>query len=332
MKRKLDHIQLAEQSQFKIFEQNKDFYYEPLFSADTSSMDLSLTFLGKRMMNPIWISSMTGGLGEALIINKNLARLTNEFKLGMGLGSCRSFFFKGERKEDFALRELVGEQPFYANLGIAQIEEIIINKNINKLKNHILELQCDGLIIHINPIQEFLQPEGDRIKLSPLETLKIFLENTDIPVIIKEVGQGFGPKSLEELMSLPIAAIELAGLGGTNFASVELARQSLSEASKRENLQSLAGVGHTPMEMIQWINDLTAKKPYSCQSFIISGGVDGFLTGYKYLSSLQVKDKVYGQGYQLLKRANGDYAILRDYFMSEIEGLKFAHGYLKRRN
>ena len=99
---------------------------------------------------------------------------------------------------------MLGNQPFWANLGIAQIEDALQKKSINKIEDIVSKLDVDGLVIHINLLQEFYQQEGDRIKRPVIEILKDFLSNSTVPVIVKEVGQGMGPMSLLKLMSLNI--------------------------------------------------------------------------------------------------------------------------------
>jgi len=108
------------------------------------------------------------------------------------------------------------------------------------------KLSADGLIIHVNPLQEWLQPEGDRFEYAPLETITRFLDNFQLPVIVKEVGQGMGYQSLKALFQLPLAAIDFAANGGTNFAKVELLR---SKETKQLIYGQLAHVGHSAAEM-----------------------------------------------------------------------------------
>ena len=110
------------------------------------------------MKFPIWISSMTGGTAEAEHINNNLARVCAEFGLGMGLGSCRIYMDKKGFEKQFELRKIVGyELPLWANLGIGQIEKALANNSISAIDDMVDRLQADGLIVHINPLQEFFQ-------------------------------------------------------------------------------------------------------------------------------------------------------------------------------
>ena len=171
--RKRDHIDLALKSQITSENLDDRFYYEPMLSAHPSQSLQPFSFLGKSMNAPIWISSMTGGTGPARHINQNLGRLCGELGLGMGLGSTRQLLDSNEFFADFDLRELIGtEQPFFINLGIAQIEKLLASKSFDKAEQLVDRLQADGLFIHVNPMQEWLQPEGDHISRPPLETIQ----------------------------------------------------------------------------------------------------------------------------------------------------------------
>lgn len=225
--RKKDHIELAFRSRVEQAQMDKRFYYEPLLSAHPNPADRQpFPFLGKMLHTPIWVGSMTGGTEWANTINHNLARACREFGMGMGLGSCRSLLFSDETFEDFNVRQLMGDElPLYANLGVAQVEQLIESQELWRISALLDKLQADGLIIHVNPMQEWLQPEGDRFKKTSLETIATFLEKVEFPIIVKEVGQGMGYQSLKALFQLPLAAVDFAASGGTNFARLELLRR-----------------------------------------------------------------------------------------------------------
>jgi isopentenyl-diphosphate delta-isomerase len=174
--RKGDHIELAKSARTNSFDVDTRFNYEPLFFTHPVEDDLWKTsFLGFEFNFPLWISSMTGGTDHAKTINQNLARLCGEFKLGMGLGSCRSLLTDLSRLNEFAIKKFMGNQPLFANIGIAQVEELMALKRVHLIHEMVKMVEADGLIVHINPLQEWFQPEGDRFKVSPLQTLKVFL-------------------------------------------------------------------------------------------------------------------------------------------------------------
>ena len=159
--RKADHISNAFASQTGVDRLDPRFYYEPMLSGHPKEVNLETSFLEKSMGAPIWVSSMTGGTEKAGIINKNLARMVGEYRLGMGLGSCRSLLENDDHLQDFKVRHLVGDQPLFANLGIAQIEYLIDGGQLSKINRLVNKVEADGLIVHVNPLQEWIQPEGD---------------------------------------------------------------------------------------------------------------------------------------------------------------------------
>ncbi|MBK8721320.1 MAG: type 2 isopentenyl-diphosphate Delta-isomerase [Saprospiraceae bacterium] len=325
--RKKDHISLAFESQINSKEIDNRFYYEPFLAAHPDNLDLSIDFLGKKMLVPIWISSMTGGTEKAKLINRNLAKNCREFGMGMGLGSCRSLLYSDEYFEDFNVRPIIGSNyPLFANLGVAQVEHLVLKKELHKITTLIDKLQADGLIIHVNPFQEYLQPEGDRFIQSPLQTIENVLEKLSIPIIVKEVGQGFGPQSLRRLLQLPLAAIDFGASGGTNFALLELLRTQ----EKSESVQMpLTKVGHSAEEMITFVNDLVVElgDKVLCNQIIVSGGIQNFLDGYYCTKKLKLKS-VYGQASAFLKYAIHDDDSLSNYTQQHIKGLKLANAYL----
>lgn len=325
--RKKDHIDLAFKSQVLKEALDSRFYYEPILSGHPrEEQNLSLSILNSTLRVPIWVSSMTGGTELAKTINTNLSKACEEFGMGMGLGSCRSLLDSNERLEDFAMRKFMPSQPMFANLGVAQIEELINSNKLHLVKEVVSKLDADGLIIHVNPMQEWLQPEGDIYYTSPIEMIKRVIDKfPELRIIVKEVGQGMGPRSLEALYSLPIQAVDFAAGGGTNFAKLELFRSN-------ENLnpfEGLAKVGHSAVEMVNMANQVISGlgSKCLCHETIISGGVSNFLDGYYLMKKLNSKS-IYGQASSFLKYSMGDYEMLRTHILSQIKGLKMAYAFL----
>ena len=325
--RKNDHIDLAFSAQMKNLPADPRFSYEPLLGSASQGTIEPFQFLGRTMRTPIWVSSMTGGASRAQTINLNLARACNEFGMGMGLGSCRILLEDEKHLPDFDMRDVIGDDlPLYANIGIAQLEELMKNKSPDRITDLVSRLRADGLIIHVNPVQEWLQNEGDMVMRPPIETIGEFLSLSDMKIIVKEVGQGMGTESITRIMRLPIEAFELAAFGGTNFARVELARSS---PQKKELFHPLSMIGHSADEMLELINQVAGSAEKSgCRQIIISGGVHSFLDGYYYMSK-SILPAIYGQASGLLRYAQGDYEDLRQYIAGQIRGLLFARAFLK---
>ncbi len=324
--RKKDHIELAFKSQTGIPDLDARFYYEPVLSKHPSENQIqAIAFGNKTLSYPIWVSSMTGGTAQAKKINENLALACREFGLGMGLGSCRKLIEHPELLPDFDMRELIGNDlPLYINLGIAQIEQWFMQSKQELIKKLVDMLRADGLIIHVNPLQEFMQAEGDRFKNPPIDTIKKVLDQFSFPVIVKEVGQGMGPESLKALLQLPLQAIEFGAFGGTNFALLELNRKEGSPSL----LAGLAQIGHSAEEMMHYCNALAANEVIACKQLIVSGGVRDYLDGYYYISKSKIP-ALYGQASGFLKYAQGSYEDLRYYIQQQIRGLNLAFSFLK---
>lgn len=324
--RKSDHIELAFKSQTDKSTIDSRFYYEPMLSGHESVLP-EYAFDGKKMGAPIWVSSMTGGTEKAHKINHNLASACAEFGMGMGLGSCRPLLDSNDRFDDFNLRPLIGDNlPFYANLGIAQLEHLLTDGKQQEIIDLVNRLEADGLIVHVNPMQEWLQPEGDRFVKTPLQIIDELLDKTQLKLIVKEVGQGFGPASMKELLKRPLVAVDFAAHGGTNFALLEMLRAS---ESSLENYAGLAKIGHDANEMVEMANRIFEEDyEINTNQLIISGGVKNFLDGY-YLINKSKLNAVYGQASALLRHAQGHYDKLVEYLTSQINGLKVANSYLR---
>ena len=331
--RKEDHIELAFRSQIDRLQLDERFDYEPLLAAHPRPNSLAAhSFAGKQLRAPLWVSSMTGGTQKAHTINHNLARAVGEFGLGMGLGSCRSLLYDDARFEDFNVRPVAGSDvPLFANLGIAQVETLLEEGQTERITQLITALELDGLIVHVNPLQEWLQPEGDRFRQPPIRTVRALLAALPaVPLVVKEVGQGMGPKSLTALLQLPLLAVDTAANGGTNFSKLELYR---SDEVAQTAYAGLAAIGHAAADMVQMVNQIVGDPAAAirCEQLIVSGGVPGFLDGY-YLTEISRLPAIYGQASAFLRYARADYATLQRYVASQLRGLELARAYLSVRS
>jgi len=317
---------MAFESQILTHDIDRRFYYEPMLTAHPEDNIGSFDFAGKKQLVPLWVSSMTGGTKLAGKINRNLARACHEFGMGMGLGSCRIILDDDQYFSDFDMRDIIGKDlPFFANLGIAQLEESLEKKELAKINRLIERLTADGLIIHVNPLQEWFQPEGDRLKRAPIDCISELIHKVDYPVIVKEVGQGMGYASLKALLELPLQAVEFAAFGGTNFAKLELMR---SPETKRQLFEPLSKVGHDAFQMTDLINQVVEEGNVNTKQLIISGGIKTFLDGY-YLIQKAKMPAIYGQASGFLKHAREDYEQLHEYVSYQVKGLQLAYSYLR---
>lgn len=325
--RKSDHINLALQTQTSGIEKDTRFAYEPMLHAHPSDELPQIPIGNKKLRAPLWISSMTGGTKMAGTINRNLATLAGEFGFGMGLGSCHVLLRNEKHLPDFDLRDTIGDdQPFYANMGIAQIEQFLGKGDVKTIQDLVGLLRTDGLIVHVNPLQELLQPEGDRIQHPPVEIISELVRQVDVPIIVKEVGQGMGKESLRALLDLPLAGIEFGAFGGTNFAKLELLRD---ESGRKGLLEPLSFIGETAGDMTRHINQLIGEgASVKTQSLIISGGIKNFLDGYHLINTSKLP-AAYGMASTFLKYAREDYQTLKKFTQGQLEGLKVAYAYLR---
>lgn len=327
--RKKEHIELAFKSRIDGADANRYFNYEPMLSPHHSGAPTPISFAGKRMQLPVWVSSMTGGTGSAAEINRNLARVCAEYGMGMGLGSCRILLEDRSHWKDFDVRDIIGnEVPLFANIGIAQLEKMLKDGSWERIEELVHLLRSDGLIVHVNPLQEAFQPEGDIFEEAPINTISRFVERTKIPLIVKEVGQGMGPVSLKALLQLPLEAIEFGALGGTNFTLLELRRQ---ENFDTKPFESFANVGHTASEMCAFINELVDSSLYiRTKSIIISGGISDVLEGYRLVRTCKMQ-ALFGMGSGFLRYATGDYGKLKAFAEQLKKSLSLADAYLRLR-
>ncbi|MBF0209197.1 MAG: isopentenyl-diphosphate delta-isomerase, partial [Oligoflexia bacterium] len=198
-------------------------------------------------------------------------------------------------------------------------------------------LDASGIIIHINPLQEWFQPGGDSFCYPPLVTLNNFLEFLDLNkiksssrVIVKEVGQGMGPASLQALLELPLAAVEFAAFGGTNFSKLERMRnRTLDNAFDQFIYQ-----GHSSSEMVEFVrqvaSSLEVKKRLKVNHFIVAGGIRDFLDGH-YLTSRLGYRSIFGYASRPLIFAQQSYEEVRNFFQHQIMGLMLARQFLRVR-
>ena len=165
------------------------------------------------------ISGMTGGSSRGDAINNVLAELANTHKLAFGVGSQRASL--SQQNSQSHMRRLACDIPLIGNLGAAQLVE---HKGSDIALRAIDDLQPDALAIHLNPLQELVQPEGDRNWVGVQDMLANLVKQADIPIIIKEVGAGISVKTVTMLKDIGISYFDIAGLGGTNWTRIENSR------------------------------------------------------------------------------------------------------------
>jgi len=195
---------------------------------DLRHVDLSTRFLGHRLALPFLISSMTGGPQRGAAINANLAQAAEALQIPMAVGSQR-VAIEGEAAGgiDGALRRLAPTIPIWANLGAAQL---VLGYGLEEARRAVEMIGADALILHLNPLQEAVQPAGDRNWAGVLAAIETLAAGLGKPVVVKEVGYGISASVARRLQDAGVAAVDVAGAGGTAWAAIEAERATTQSA------------------------------------------------------------------------------------------------------
>lgn len=199
------------------------FEHNPLPELDLAEVTTELGFLGRQLGAPLLISSMTGGTDRAAAINRNLAQAAQERRIAMGLGSQRVAIEDASRAESFAVREWAPDVLLLANLGAVQLN---YGYGLKQAQRAVDMIEADALVLHFNALQEALQPEGDTDFSGLLGKIEALCGQLPVPVIAKEVGWGISASAARRLVEAGVAAIDVAGAGGTSWSQVEMHRAS----------------------------------------------------------------------------------------------------------
>lgn len=197
------------------------FIHQALPELDLNDIDLSLQLFGKKLQAPLLISSMTGGTPEAAAINRTLATAAQETGIAMGLGSQRAAVDNPELAPTFQVRQTAPDILLFANLGAVQLN---YGYGLDECQQAVDMIEADALILHLNPLQEAVQPEGDTLFAGLLSKIETVTKALPVPVIAKEVGWGFSQQAARKLANAGVAAIDVAGAGGTSWTQVEMHR------------------------------------------------------------------------------------------------------------
>lgn len=220
--RKDDHIRINleenVQSGISTGLEKYHFVHHALPEQNLDAVDTRIVFLGKRLNAPILISSMTGGTARAEEINRNLATAAERYGIAMGLGSQRAAIEDNEHVKSFKVRQYAPSILLFANLGAIQLN---YGYSWEDCQRAVEMVEADGLILHLNPLQEAVQPEGDTNWFGLLDKIETVCTKLSVPVIVKEVGWGISAEIAKMLISAGVDAIDVAGAGGTSWSQVE---------------------------------------------------------------------------------------------------------------
>ena len=197
------------------------FDHQALPELDVDEIDLSVEFLGRRLQAPLLISCMTGGTGEAARINRNLAIAAQEAGIALGVGSQRKALEDPSQAASFEVRPHCPDAPVVGNLGAVQLN---YGFGLGECRAAVEMIDADALALHLNALQEAIQPEGQCDFSSLVEKMGRIAAELEVPVIAKEIGCGLSGRAGEQLKRAGIEIVDSAGLGGTSWARIEAER------------------------------------------------------------------------------------------------------------
>jgi isopentenyl-diphosphate delta-isomerase len=186
---------------------------------DLAEVDLSVPLLGRKLQAPLLISSMTGGSARTGLINRCLARVAETCGLALALGSMRAAIRHPELVQTFDVRAVAPSVPLFGNIGTVEVDVPAVAALVRRL-------HLDGLFVHLNALQEAVQPEGTPTFRHALRAIEDVVGAVGVPVFVKEVGFGLSTEDVRQVLGCGVAGVDVAGAGGTNWALGEGWRQA----------------------------------------------------------------------------------------------------------
>ncbi len=208
-----------------------EFVHNALPEINLEEIDTRTPFLGKEIAFPLMVSCMTGGYGGALAINRDLAVVCESAGIALGVGSQRQALEESRYHRTFSVvREAAPTIPVVGNIGAAEVAGMKDASAVLRLAELV---GADAFAVHLNPLQEFLQPEGSPAFRGVLDGIAMLARSLPIPLIVKEIGAGLSPDVIRRLMDAGVQIIDVAGAGGTSWAAVEALRRTDREVAER---------------------------------------------------------------------------------------------------
>jgi isopentenyl-diphosphate delta-isomerase len=301
--RKQDHIRICLEKDVQYRKSNGfdryEFEHNALHEIDFEKIDTSVEFMGKKFSAPILIEAMTGGIPESEKINKNLAKAAQDLGLGMGVGSQRAALETPELSYTYKVRDVAPDIFLLGNIGAVQLQEH--KGEARKLMDMI---GADALAVHLNPAQEMAQSEGNRNFENVLSNINDIVVK-GIPVIVKEVGCGISGTVARKLALAGVAAIDVAGAGGTSWVKVDYHR---GETSMKNFLEW----GMPTAECLEQCRDVEVP-------LIASGGIR---TGMDIAKAIAMGASLAGMALPLLKPASKSPEAVKEHLRGIINELR----------
>ncbi|MBV8300300.1 MAG: type 2 isopentenyl-diphosphate Delta-isomerase [Candidatus Dormibacteraeota bacterium] len=287
------------------------FVHSALPEIDLEEVRLTASFLGHGLSAPVLISCMTGGTDRARQLNRHLAAAAEQHGMAMGVGSCRALLERPDLLPTFEVRSVAPHILLLANLGAVQLNRGVSADDCRRIVGM---LQADALVLHCNPLQEALQPEGDTCFAGLLPRIEALCRDLEFPVVVKEVGWGIDAALVRRLLDLGVSAVDVAGAGGTSWSEVE--RHRMSDQRRAEVASAFAGWG-IPTAVA--ITDARAAAPEA--ELVASGGVRN---GVDVATAIALGANVVGVAGPLLRAADRGAAELSDSIDVTLEQLRLA--------
>lgn len=187
---------------------------------DFGKVDTRVEFLGKRLKAPILLEAMTGGYKKGGIINRKLAHAAESTGIALGLGSQRAMLEHPSLRKTYHVKHIARSVPVIANIGGYQLKEYAVDR----IEALVSAIEADALAVHLNPLQEIIQPEGDNDFSGILDAIEKVCSRIPVPVIAKETGAGINPSVARQLKNAGVKYVDVAGAGGTSWSAVEYER------------------------------------------------------------------------------------------------------------
>ncbi len=266
-KRKSSHVDLVLNEKIDYLKSTGldkyEFVHNALPEINFPEIDTAVRFFSHEFSAPIIVSSMTGGFERAAGINSAIAELCRERKIGMGVGSQRQALLNSDYLESFRVVRRVAKDIFVmGNIGAAQVADGLAVREARKIVDMV---EANALAVHLNALQEFIQPEGDRNFRGVLKGISQLVRVLKIPIIVKETGAGIGAATARRLIEAGVSAIDVSGAGGTSWAAIETLR-----SDDRRIGRKFWNWGIPTAEALRQVNALPSRKKIK---LISSGGI-----------------------------------------------------------
>jgi len=288
--------------------ENYTFKHNAVPGLDLRDVDLATEFLGRRVAIPLMVACMTGGTAEAAELNRSLATAARNLGIAMGVGSQRAALEDPSLASTFQVRDVAPDVPLVANLSAVYLSG---GDAVAMCRRAVEMIEADFLALHLNPLQEALQPDGDPQFRRALDNIHEVCSALDVPVIVKEVGFGLSGEVVANLAAAGVAAVDVAGAGGISWAVVESFRAS---GTRRELARLFEGWGIPTAKAIE-------EAGLAAPDLLLIGS-GGIRTGLDIAKALALGADITAVGLPILRAASKSAAAVEEWCLARAEELR----------